>query len=833
MPLSISERIKLHRKRKLRESRELLAEKTGIVFSEELTAEKDGFPVLKYLINALILFCADFGSLYCVISAFKINLSPGPLLVTCIVFSLILSFMYVRQRLKIIVYLSILAGFLTVIFRYYVLVNSGVNALWNSIIKYTDGMMRLPYLREFTVRYSDEYTAMSVAVCVIAVGLMILQNIMVSEKMSLRGLFFFTFPIAQLGMYFNFSSAKTGMFLVAVSWVLTEGIYLSGGYYGLTDKFVVSSSVKKHRHSYAFMTDAVNTSAIAAVWLAFLIAVTALVFSVVPDENFSFKLPLRDVKTESHRIAKNFMSYGVSAFFSEDRQANAPGKLSNTSSVSYDGLTDLEVDLVNYRVDRMYLRSFSGYYYDSKQMRWVNPPESIDYSAQSDITYRLLENDYASSQEVTKSRHRIAVKAVDPKVALGGLNVPYYTTLADMPSVKYTGPGSAESQAGRAGETVYYDVFTTDTGVIKDILPETDPEGKEGFAHESRALLSEMKAQAEKYALLVPGRNIPAIEEFCKEYSIKQTDSDTLKISKVLSAFRNDFEYSLRPGKVPQGEDYVNYFLTANRKGYCQHFATAAALIFRYLGIPARYAEGYAIDREDFYTSDILYDEDTAEWITSPYRVDSTVNRIYVPDSNGHAWVEIFVDGFGWDVAEVTAAVSREENRGFFSGLLGIGQTGENTGAADIINRMEMSSTGKRLALLGVIILLLFFIYYLVKMGVKVVPRHLSYAHGGTKKSLYHRYLHLNETCIYASGKSENLSYSELVSSYAADDTAFGNYEPGEFAALLEEALFAPGSKSEEEIRALEKVIASMKREKVKSLPFIKKTRYYFVDYMW
>ena len=100
-------------------------------------------------------------------------------------------------------------------------------------------------------------------------------------------------------------------------------------------------------------------------------------------------------------------------------------------------------------------------------------------------------------------------------------------------------------------------------------------------------------------SLEVPEKNLKAVSEFCENYGIKPGDSDI--ISKVITALEENFTYTLQPGKIPYGEDYVNYFLRANMKGYCQHFASAATLIFRYLGLPARYAEGYVINREDFY----------------------------------------------------------------------------------------------------------------------------------------------------------------------------------------------------------------------------------------
>ncbi|MDQ3859235.1 MAG: DUF3488 and transglutaminase-like domain-containing protein, partial [Actinomycetota bacterium] len=62
-----------------------------------------------------------------------------------------------------------------------------------------------------------------------------------------------------------------------------------------------------------------------------------------------------------------------------------------------------------------------------------------------------------------------------------------------------------------------------------------------------------------------------------------------------------------------------------NKRGYCQHFAGAMALMLRYLGIPARVAAGFTSGQ---------YDEDENEWT--------------VTDHNAHTWVEVYFPGNGW-----------------------------------------------------------------------------------------------------------------------------------------------------------------------------------------
>lgn len=80
----------------------------------------------------------------------------------------------------------------------------------------------------------------------------------------------------------------------------------------------------------------------------------------------------------------------------------------------------------------------------------------------------------------------------------------------------------------------------------------------------------------------------------------------------------------------PAGRDYVDWFLNESRQGYCMHYATAATLLLRTAGIPARYVSGYVA-----YT---------------PYRMAVTE----VTDYAAHAWVEVYIDGTGWYPLEAT-----------------------------------------------------------------------------------------------------------------------------------------------------------------------------------
>lgn len=108
-------------------------------------------------------------------------------------------------------------------------------------------------------------------------------------------------------------------------------------------------------------------------------------------------------------------------------------------------------------------------------------------------------------------------------------------------------------------------------------------------------------------------------------------------------------DYTLTPGSLPDGRDFVEYFLFENRQGYCTHFASAATLLFRLWDVPARYVEGYVVFPENFQ------DNGDGTWTA------------WVTDRNAHAWTEVYREGQTWCPVEATppyfsgSAVSLQE----------------------------------------------------------------------------------------------------------------------------------------------------------------------------
>ncbi len=130
------------------------------------------------------------------------------------------------------------------------------------------------------------------------------------------------------------------------------------------------------------------------------------------------------------------------------------------------------------------------------------------------------------------------------------------------------------------------------------------------------------------------------------------TTEGTLAYAALLEKyFEDNFTYTLAPGAVPEGKDFVEYFLSESNKGYCTYYATAATLILRNEGIPARYVEGYVVDTSSGATAGKESKRESKEFTTIDKYTERTVD---VYDNCAHAWVEIYVNGYGWIPYEFT-----------------------------------------------------------------------------------------------------------------------------------------------------------------------------------
>jgi transglutaminase-like putative cysteine protease len=93
------------------------------------------------------------------------------------------------------------------------------------------------------------------------------------------------------------------------------------------------------------------------------------------------------------------------------------------------------------------------------------------------------------------------------------------------------------------------------------------------------------------------------------------------------------YRYTLEPGVF--GPNTADEFWFDRREGFCEHIASAFAVLMRAMDIPARIVTGYQGGEPDSISGD---------WV--------------VRNSDAHAWVEVWLQGRGWVRVDPTAAVA-------------------------------------------------------------------------------------------------------------------------------------------------------------------------------
>lgn len=112
-------------------------------------------------------------------------------------------------------------------------------------------------------------------------------------------------------------------------------------------------------------------------------------------------------------------------------------------------------------------------------------------------------------------------------------------------------------------------------------------------------------------------------------------ESTYAKAKAIESYFRGgSYIYSLTLPKNTGKESYIDYFIFEGKTGFCVQYATAMTLLCRASGIPARYVEGYVVDEEDKHAG--------------VYEVNA---------KKGHAFVEVYIAGYGWKIFDPTPGI--------------------------------------------------------------------------------------------------------------------------------------------------------------------------------
>lgn len=333
------------------------------------------------------------------------------------------------------------------------------------------------------------------------------------------------------------------------------------------------------------------------------------------------------------------------------------GKLGDTQGVRYTGRIIADIESVG-ATKRMYLRSWHGSVYKDNQWKELpagdyddvltlfkgNQGEWYDQGAwlmevvsRSPALSQSLENYLPERVKVPLLKKDFAVDAVYDKSRY--FLLPYDASFG-APLFDYD--RAPVSREGKAYSTYVWDY---PEGAVLSFYDNERTGDAYLRTYENGEALYRNFVYA--HYLTVPDEVKPALKQVEGLTKVTTMAEKRVRVEQIQRFFAKNYKYTTHPGKTPEGKDFISYFLTESREGYCTYFASAAVMMLRESGIPARYVSGLSVDKNEINGASL-----------SP----QGLHKLGVNDRHAHAWAEVYVDGIGWRPCEVTPGIEGSEN---------------------------------------------------------------------------------------------------------------------------------------------------------------------------
>ena len=546
---------------------------------------------------------------------------------------------------------AVKTGFFVAVDNYLVRANQP-NSVWGSYLRSIPETDYSYYTEMFFIALTSLLAITTAASCI--------------YRIDFPLLFITTFPFIELGLYWGWEAPPVCVLALVICWITILALHIINH---TTNKAGKNNTFAVHERKKTFyFTSEKEKSKFYSIYIRFICILCAAVFLAI----IIFSLITGFTRPDSFEKYRKNISKAVSNFSLSDLEKSLSdydevldlfgvktvggtngGVLGTTKSISFNGSTSLKVKTQAFN-KAMYLRGYVAGVYSDNCWTPVDADEKDvkfdDYFSDAnlwvqDMNYAIMQNCY---REIQPQKISIDVKGASKKFAYA----PYgalYTSDINSSGMKPT----LESyvKLGDSSYSMYYynlDVGTSWIDIQKDIIDRQWQETENNINNKSEKALKAIDDYQQfvykNYSEIADSKALKKAYDDIINYYMPDYDKDYNNFDQVYEAIRkyfsDNFSYTLEPGVTPKGEDFIEYFLTVQKKGYCSYFATAGTELLRMFGFPARYTEGYMI----------LPSQLGADSGDDP---DKTY-EINVKDKCAHAWAEVYIDEVGWIPAEFT-----------------------------------------------------------------------------------------------------------------------------------------------------------------------------------
>lgn len=672
------------RRRKREEKARLMeSELYGITLLDIKKKQSDN-RVFLCLVRAVLLFLAVYGTIVGLAASFDLPFNTPLVAITLLLLSIMSSFIYYNRITFYTGYVVVFILLIIMAFAFYMYINSGFQAFLNEVISRYETFFSIVSGRVAEEQIADRNLTVSVMLIFVGGVFSIFFNITISGYMDLPMTFIVSFLPLQFAFYIDIVPPRIYL-------VMLLAVYISVAVLGRSGHYTLPYKYKKdlpfgRRRTKKKQTHYYHASGQGMVWMlgysVILSAIVMLVVGSVFNSDFSTKKLSNAVKDVTDKYVKTVVVSGVTALFNRYDAVGglSKGQLGGIRSVNPDYQTDLIVDYVRENNNDMYLKAYTGVRYERNHFYNTFSGNSMLTTADDIIAF----DDYTPAERDSVEYLKMHIENVGAdKTYNYEPYIPFLTT--------------TEGSAAKTGISPVRSNYTNENDIASRITLNASLDEKSyetiyvplmanaNYGANSPEKMDAYKSLYLSYPSTLAGTLAAVSNEAAltnEEIDAMEPQKRTIMIAENLKKFyENNFVYTMAPGATPYNEDIVEHFLTKNRHGFCAHFASSATLMLRYMGIPARYCEGYLLEPGSLMNNNKIAD-DTTGWVydnrdTSNKADDENpasqgLYRIELSDANAHSWVEIYVDGYGWIPYEMTPPATETETSNRNLGIFGI-----------------------------------------------------------------------------------------------------------------------------------------------------------------
>ena len=600
----------------------------------------------EMLVRVLITLCGSIGTIGVLHGFFQFPIKLKPLFIFIVILTLVMrSLRMISPKVGFGSILTAFASIPLLLMRFREPAVVGAGEIYHIMRRRILWRMSFPPNDTHAAGWTDGECVQLVFVLIIIalVALLEYSDVLLTHPQSSRSGFWIrflvTFPFLECGLYFGIETYSICVFLLAVFWLGTLAVSRRRTSARLAEKQGTSAPLQQAFTAETEQRFSTYEPGAAAI----LVIAAVLVFTAIHASAKYVRTTDLDRKRDDIRdFYQNMTIEDVTGLFQR-----IPGSfglnivtdevdLLNKSDLNFDGKPVLRLKIgAAATPDDYYLRGIVRGEYTGRG--WAIPTGA--YRAQHRL-FRRLTAESRMPQTIFHSDHVDELRTASGKFPVVSCNV---KALTDDERVNFLPYQSIYDIGTRYRYDIETELNSTEEYSFY-IMNNARVDWKRFSVYEapsSNALVSEYEDFAEEQYLRIP--DTEAMEKL-REQVMPDMPADGLPLITRLDAIRDYIwaraDYTMQPGMQPSDRDFVEYFLTDGRRGYCAHYASAAVLLCRMCGIPARYCQGYVLTQNNFAHGKTETD----------YEID-------IPDYQAHAWAEIYVKGYGWIPYEFTETV--------------------------------------------------------------------------------------------------------------------------------------------------------------------------------